>query len=377
MRGEFRGRAKPVSSSASGGSVSDVFISYAREDRSIAQSVAKDLEARGYRVWWDVELVGSDDFQDVILAALAQARAVVVIWTKASIKSAFVRDEARYALHYKKLVATRAPGVDVLDIPFGFQSQHTDDVDNSEQIVKAVTKLGAAPAEPVAATESLDTVMATNNVDELLTWLEGNPTHENRHVAFQRVRLLVGSGQGIVAKGGPESIARMSNLAAFLAGLTFRMPRFQLSAQGRWSSIGFSLALVVLLIVGLALSIFGTMAAESWLKGAGFRDADATAIAGLFFVLTTVLLSWLAKSRFASWVGQRNFAAAWIVAPLFALIAGMTCFAIAVTVWYFATRTAASDLQESLLRGWYWVIPMAAGGLLAFVYMVRKARSAR
>ena len=90
--------------------MTDVFISYAREDRSIAQALARDLEGRGYRVWWDAELVGSDDFQEVILAALAKARAAVVIWSKASVKSNFVRDEARYALHYKKLVAVKQPG---------------------------------------------------------------------------------------------------------------------------------------------------------------------------------------------------------------------------------------------------------------------------
>ena len=78
--------------------MSDVFISYARQDRNFAEALAGDLEGRGYRVWWDAELVGSDDFQEVILAALARARATVVIWSKVSVKSHFVRDEARYAL---------------------------------------------------------------------------------------------------------------------------------------------------------------------------------------------------------------------------------------------------------------------------------------
>ena len=59
--------------------MSDVFVSYAREDRSLAQALAEDLENRGCRVWWDAQLVGSDDFQEVILAALARARAAVVI----------------------------------------------------------------------------------------------------------------------------------------------------------------------------------------------------------------------------------------------------------------------------------------------------------
>jgi TIR domain len=57
--------------------MSNVFISYARQDRSLAEGLARDLEGRGYRVWWDAELVGSDDFQDVILVALTKARAAI------------------------------------------------------------------------------------------------------------------------------------------------------------------------------------------------------------------------------------------------------------------------------------------------------------
>ena len=75
----------PAAAWGVGIAVSDIFISYAREDRALAQALANDLQARGYSVWWDIELVGADDFQDVILAALAKARAAIVIWTKASV----------------------------------------------------------------------------------------------------------------------------------------------------------------------------------------------------------------------------------------------------------------------------------------------------
>src|SRR5215217_6055993 len=105
--------------------MADVFIAYAREDRLLAEGLATDLKARGYRVWWDAELVGSDDFYDVILEALRKARAAIVIWSKTSVKSRFVRDEARYALHHGKLVAVKDGSLDTLDIPFGFQGQHT------------------------------------------------------------------------------------------------------------------------------------------------------------------------------------------------------------------------------------------------------------
>jgi TIR domain len=78
-----------------GEAVSDIFISYARPDQQLAQSIADDLKARGFKVWWDTELLGSDDFYDVIYSALSNAKAAIVIWTKNSCHSRFVRDEAR------------------------------------------------------------------------------------------------------------------------------------------------------------------------------------------------------------------------------------------------------------------------------------------
>jgi hypothetical protein len=88
--------------------MSGVVISYARHDQPVAKELAQYLQSLGFSVWWDIELLGADDFNDVIEAELTKARAVIVIWSEASVKSAFVRDEARYALQNGKLVATKA-----------------------------------------------------------------------------------------------------------------------------------------------------------------------------------------------------------------------------------------------------------------------------
>src|SRR5208282_4480731 len=44
----------------------DIFISYASDDRLIAEDQALDLEKRGYTVWWDKQLVGGQKYQKVI-----------------------------------------------------------------------------------------------------------------------------------------------------------------------------------------------------------------------------------------------------------------------------------------------------------------------
>jgi len=74
--------------------MADVFVSYAKTDRSLALKLAAMLEAEGWKVWWDTSLTIGDDFRTEIMTQLGQARAVVVIWTDASIKSDWVRSEA-------------------------------------------------------------------------------------------------------------------------------------------------------------------------------------------------------------------------------------------------------------------------------------------
>jgi hypothetical protein len=74
--------------------MADVFISYSKADRPLALKLAAMLEAEGWKVWWDTGLIPGDDFRNEIMSQLGRARAVIVIWTDASIKSDWVRSEA-------------------------------------------------------------------------------------------------------------------------------------------------------------------------------------------------------------------------------------------------------------------------------------------
>lgn len=180
--------------------MSDIFISYARADRLMAEALANDLKAQGYRVWWDAELVGSDDFYEVILQALHDAKAAIVIWSKNSAKSNFVRDEARFALHLKKLIAVKETGLDPFAIPFGFQGQHTDDVTDREQIMRAVEKLGVmrvavAPTLPT----NVEKLQTSGGVREIAEFLGTDPPAAERYAVLARVAKLAQSPE--TAKG--------------------------------------------------------------------------------------------------------------------------------------------------------------------------------
>lgn len=67
--------------------MSDVFVSYAREDRDRVEPLVRLFEANGLSVWWDKELVPGSTFEDVIDQVIVKAKCVVVIWCKHSIQS--------------------------------------------------------------------------------------------------------------------------------------------------------------------------------------------------------------------------------------------------------------------------------------------------
>jgi TolB-like protein len=75
----------------------DIFLSYAREDQATARMFAVGLERDGFSVWWDQTLHTGEAYDKVTEAALREARAVVVLWSKTSVDSRWVRAEATTA----------------------------------------------------------------------------------------------------------------------------------------------------------------------------------------------------------------------------------------------------------------------------------------
>lgn len=74
--------------------MSDIFLSYASEDRKIAKELAEALERHDWTVWWDRHIPTGEEYPDVIERALSTARCVVVLWSQDSVKSDWVQNEA-------------------------------------------------------------------------------------------------------------------------------------------------------------------------------------------------------------------------------------------------------------------------------------------
>ena len=71
-----------------------VFLSYSREDQAAAKQLAACIDREGHQVWWDRQIEGGSRFTAEIDRELKGADAVVVIWTKSSVESPWVQDEA-------------------------------------------------------------------------------------------------------------------------------------------------------------------------------------------------------------------------------------------------------------------------------------------
>jgi adenylate cyclase len=97
--------------------MSDVFISYARENAATAQRVADALRRQGFKVWRDDEIPAHRAYAEVIEERLGSAKAVLVIWCESAAKSEWVRSEADRAREARKLVQLSVDGVR-LPMPF-------------------------------------------------------------------------------------------------------------------------------------------------------------------------------------------------------------------------------------------------------------------
>lgn len=84
--------------------MSDVFISYKRENLKELQPLVKALRARGLAVWWDQDIPPDAPWEQTITREHGLAKAVVVAWSPAAAASENVKAEARQARNEGKLL---------------------------------------------------------------------------------------------------------------------------------------------------------------------------------------------------------------------------------------------------------------------------------
>ena len=99
--------------------MSDIFISYSQEDRPRARIIAAALEQHGWTVWWDRKIPVGKSFEEVIEKEILAAKCVMVLWSKFSVKSRWVKEEANEGQGRSILAPVL---IDEVSIPLGFRS---------------------------------------------------------------------------------------------------------------------------------------------------------------------------------------------------------------------------------------------------------------
>jgi adenylate cyclase len=107
--------------------MADVFVSYARSDKARVAPLVAAIEANGWTVWWDPEICPGQEFDRQIALELKIATAVLVVWTRNSVESRWVRGEAREGAERGILVPVR---FERADLPIDVRTLHTTDFDD-------------------------------------------------------------------------------------------------------------------------------------------------------------------------------------------------------------------------------------------------------
>lgn len=127
--------------------MSRIFLSYAREDLDAAKSLAEVISQAGHDVWWDRHLHAGSRFAAEIDHQLKQAEAIVVLWTAASIESAWVQDEAVEGRDSERLIPVALGSIKP---PLGFRQFHTINLPSTnenlagegiDEVLKAISRV--------------------------------------------------------------------------------------------------------------------------------------------------------------------------------------------------------------------------------------------
>ena len=105
--------------------MNDVFLSYSNKDSKRIEPLIKILEGRGLSVFWDRHIEGGQRWRKEIFNALNNAKCVVVAWSKNSIASEWVIEEAEFGKRKRILVPIK---IDLVEPPFGFREIQTSDL---------------------------------------------------------------------------------------------------------------------------------------------------------------------------------------------------------------------------------------------------------
>lgn len=240
---------------AHGAAMVDVFISYKREERGRCERIAKKLKALDLDVWFDARLPSGKSFDREIESTIKKAKAVLVLWSPASVESEWVRNEAGIGKERGVLAAAQlAP----CELPIAFRATHYETLheeafaDDHPGWIKVLERIGGLTGRPGIASYSK---ALGQGAAPLLAWARANHTDPlalKMEKLAERLSAADEEAGGVtVRKGaGPGALLATGLVFAAIAGafawLAKPVPpppaksadEIALGMVGRWAEVG-------------------------------------------------------------------------------------------------------------------------------------------
>lgn len=199
--------------------MSDIFISYKREDRQHAERIARALTSHGLAVWWDANMLPGEEYRRRTMEVLRSCKAAIVVWSKEAGTSGWVLDEAQLAKDRGVLVPVV---VDGHAAPIGFGQLHTHtlvgwngDYNDAlfQPVVAAVQRLVSPDAAPPNANDPAELmfwrgVQDSRNAADFEAYLAGYPSGVFANLARTRIAQLASGHANSIVYGffaGPRA----------------------------------------------------------------------------------------------------------------------------------------------------------------------------
>lgn len=149
----------------------DVFISYKREERSLMHLVSEKLKSLGYVVASDEQIERNDYFPDAIDQMIHDARITIVLWTKLSVDSPWVKKEAQRAVELEQEDDTKNAFlgiiVEPLKLPMYFIDENQFDISDVSFETTGLQKIAAEIANVIGTPSLSERKDARQNSDKI------------------------------------------------------------------------------------------------------------------------------------------------------------------------------------------------------------------
>lgn len=161
----------------------DIFISYKRNQKPAAEWLANRFREKGFRVWWDADLVSGANFIMIIKELIENSRLCVVLWDQDALRSDYVVSEALIGHQKNKYKPFLLDNDLVLPPPFtAIHAESLHDWESAQENAgkRAVTSVETILADPGELSDNDDPI------EEIQDWMlierSRNPKDFEKHL---------------------------------------------------------------------------------------------------------------------------------------------------------------------------------------------------